>query len=226
MAAYNGILNANINAVRLHILAAIIIMGELAVISAIGLWSAVALIYAIFWVWYVGLKGKLSETEVEQYMRRIEESGLASDKAAILRRFLAEDDGREWFMINLLDLKSPKRESAKLLQRYSKIFMAGMLKSAGHPFFIANAQAKNIENLHCDQADNWTIAGIVRYRSRRDCVETFLATFGSDHHADKLAALEKTLAFPATTSLLMGSPRVLVALVLALIAAITQILFL
>ncbi|MGB1245344.1 MAG: hypothetical protein ACPG88_07935 [Porticoccaceae bacterium] len=195
-------------------------------ISAIGLWSAVALIYAIFWVWYVGLKGKLSETEVEHYMRRIEESGLASDKAAILRRFLAEDDGREWFMINLLDLKSPKRESAKLLQSYSKIFMAGMFKSAGHPFFIANAQAKNIENLHCDQADNWTIAGIVRYRSRRDCVETFLATFGSDHHADKLAALEKTLAFPATTSLLMGSPRVLVALVLALIAAITQILFL
>lgn len=195
-------------------------------ISAIGIWSAVALVYAIFWAWYVGLKGKLSQAEVEQYMQRFEASRMPADKLDNLHKFLAKDDGREWFMINLLELKSPKRESAKLLQSYSKTFMAGMFKRGGHPFFIANARAKNIENLHCDQADNWTSTGIVRYRSRRDCAETLLDTFGSDHHADKLASLEKTLAFPATTSLLMGSPRVLVAMGLALIAALTQILLL
>lgn len=191
-------------------------------VSVIGIWSTVALVYAIFWVWYVGLKGKLSQAEVEAYMRRFDARGMPVDKLENLHQFLAKDDGREWFMINLLELKSPKRESAKLLHSYSKIFMAGMFKRAGHPFFMANAQAKNIENLHCDQADNWTIAGFVRYRSRRDCAETLLDTFGSDHHADKLAALEKTLAFPATSRLLIGSPRVLVALVLALIAALTQ----
>lgn len=195
-------------------------------ISAVGIWSAVALVYAIFWAWYVGLKGKLSQAEVEQYMQRFEASRMPADKLDNLHKFLAKDDGREWFMINLLELKSPKRESAKLLQSYSKTFMAGMFKRGGHPFFIANARAKNIENLHCDQADNWTSTGIVRYRSRRDCAETLLDTFGSDHHADKLASLEKTLAFPATTSLLMGSPRVLVAMGLALIAALTQILLL
>jgi hypothetical protein len=53
-----------------------------------------------------------------------------------------------------------------------------------------------------------------------------LDTFGSEHHANKLAALEKTLAFPATTVVLMGSPRVIVAMGLALIAALTQIAFL
>jgi hypothetical protein len=129
-------------------------------------------------------------------------------------------------MINLLELKSPKRESAKLLQSYTKTFMAGMYKRAGHPFFVANAKAKNIENLHCEHADNWTSTGIVRYRSRRDCAETLLDTFGSEHHGDKLASLEKTFAFPATTSLLVGSPRVLVAMGLALIAALIQIAFL
>ena len=189
-------------------------------------WGASALIYAIFWVWYVGLKGKLSETEVEQYMQRFEAAGLPADKLENLHQFLAKDDGREWFMINLLELKSPKRESAKLLQSYTKTFMAGMYKRAGHPFFVANAKAKNIENLHCEQADNWTSTGIVRYRSRRDCAETLLDTFGSEHHGDKLASLEKTFAFPATTSLLMGSPRVLVAMGLALIAALIQIAFL
>lgn len=195
-------------------------------ITATIIWSAVALIYAVFWAWYVGLKGKLPETEVERYMQRFEALRLSTEQLAILRHFLAKDDGREWFMINLLELKSPKRESAKLLQSYSKTFMAGMFKRAGHPFFVANAKAKNIENLHCEQADNWTSTGIVRYRSRRDLAEVLLVTFGSDHHADKLASLEKTFAFPATTSLLIGSPRVLVAMGLALIAALCQILFL
>ena len=118
-------------------------------ITATGIWGAAGFIYAFFWAWYVGLIGKLSETEVEQYMQRFEAKGMSADNLENLYQFLAKDDGREWFMINLLDLKSPKRESAKLLQSYSKTFMAGMYKRAGHPFFVANAKAKNIENLHC-----------------------------------------------------------------------------
>jgi hypothetical protein len=50
-----------------------------------------------------------------------------------------------------------------------------------------------------------------------------LETFGSDHHADKLASLTKTFAFPATANLLMGSPRVLVAMAAALIGAMATI---
>lgn len=192
-------------------------------ITATSIWGAAALIYGVFWAWYVGLKGKLSATEVEQYLLRFDALGVAPDRLENLHYFMANDDGREWFMVNLLELKSPKRESAKLLQSYSKIFLGGLLKRAGHPFFVANAQARNIENLHCEHADNWTSTGIIRYRSRRDLAEALLNTFGSDHHADKLASLEKTLAFPATASMLMGSPRVLVALGLALVAALTQI---
>ena len=187
------------------------------------IWIVVAVLYAVFWLWYSGTKGKLSQTEVESYMQQFESKGVNTDNLANLRHFLEKDDGREWFMINLLELKSPKRESSKLLQRYTKTFMAGMLRRAGHPFFVAIAAAKNIENLNCDDADNWSSTGIVRYRSRRDCAETLLDTFGSDHHADKLASLTKTLAFPATANLLMGSPRVLVAMSAALIGAMATI---
>jgi len=187
------------------------------------IWIVVAVLYAVFWLWYSGTKGKLSQTEVESYMQQFESKGVNTDNLANLRHFLEKDDGREWFMINLLELKSPKRESSKLLQRYTKTFMAGMFRRAGHPFFVAIAAAKNIENLNCDDADNWSSAGIVRYRSRRDCAETLLDTFGSDHHADKLASLTKTLAFPATANLLMGSPRVLVAMSAALIGAMATI---
>ena len=187
------------------------------------IWIVMAVLYAVFWLWYSGTKGKLSQTEVESYMQQFESKGVNADNLANLRHFLEKDDGREWFMINLLELKSPKRESSKLLQRYTKTFMAGMFRRAGHPFFVAIAAAKNIENLNCDDADNWSSTGIVRYRSRRDCAETLLDTFGSDHHADKLASLTKTLAFPATANLLIGSPRVLVAMSAALIGAMATI---
>ncbi|MDG1782823.1 MAG: hypothetical protein P8H52_04445 [Porticoccaceae bacterium] len=187
------------------------------------IWIVMAVLYAVFWLWYSGTKGKLSQPEVESYMQQFESKGVNTDNLANLRHFLEKDDGREWFMINLLELKSPKRESSKLLQRYTKTFMAGMFRRAGHPFFVAIAAAKNIENLNCDDADNWSSTGIVRYRSRRDCAETLLDTFGSDHHADKLASLTKTLAFPATANLLMGSPRVLVAMSAALIGAMATI---
>ena len=187
------------------------------------IWVVMAVLYTVFWLWYSGIKGKLSQAEVEYYMQQFESKGVNADNLSNLRHFLEKDDGREWFMINLLELKSPKRESSKLLQRYTKTFMAGMFRRAGHPFFVAIAAAKNIENLNCDEADNWSSTGIVRYRSRRDCAETLLDTFGSDHHADKLASLTKTLAFPATANLLMGSPRVLVAMSAALIGAMATI---
>ena len=187
------------------------------------IWIVMAVLYTVFWLWYSGIKGKLSQAEVEYYMQQFESKGVNADNLSNLRHFLEKDDGREWFMINLLELKSPKRDSSKLLQRYTKTFMAGMFRRAGHPFFVAIAAAKNIENLNCDDADNWSSTGIVRYRSRRDCAETLLDTFGSDHHADKLASLTKTLAFPATANLLMGSPRVLVAMSAALIGAMATI---
>ncbi|MBT5071134.1 MAG: hypothetical protein HOM60_03245 [Porticoccaceae bacterium] len=187
------------------------------------IWIVMGGLYAVFWLWYSGFKGKLTQTEVDYYMQQFESRGVNADNLANLQHFLEKDDGREWFMINLLELKSPKRESSRLLQRYTKTFMAGMFRRAGHPFFVAIAAAKNIENLNCDDADNWSSTGIVRYRSRRDCAETLLETFGSDHHADKLASLTKTFAFPATANLLMGSPRVLVAMSAALIGAMATI---
>jgi hypothetical protein len=48
-------------------------------------------------------------------------------------------------------------------------------------------------------------------------------TFRSEHHGFKLAALEKTFAFPASAILNIGSVRSLVGLVIALIAAVTHI---
>ena len=189
----------------------------------IAIWIIALSLYALFWLWYCGVKGRLSKHEVEIFISSFEAKGLSERALLNIREFLEQDDGREFFMVNLLQIKSPKRESQKLLMGYFKKFMSGMIPRGGHPLFLAKAVAKNIENLNCEHADNWSSAGIIRYRSRRDFAQTVLKTFGSEHHADKLLSLKKTLAFPSTTTFFFGSPKIIIALVLGLAAAVTQV---
>lgn len=189
----------------------------------IVIWIIALSLYALFWLWYCGVKGRLSKHEVEIFISSFEAKGLSESALLNIREFLEQDDGREFFMVNLLEIKSPKRESQKLLMGYFKKFMSGMIPRGGHPLFLAQAAAKNIENLNCEHADDWSSVGIIRYRSRRDFAQIVLNTFGSEHHADKLSSLEKTLAFPSTTTLLFGSPKIIIALVLGLAAAVTQV---
>ena len=189
----------------------------------IVIWIIALSLYALFWLWYCGVKGRLSKHEVEVFISSFKAKGLSERSLSNIREFLEQDDGQEFFMVNLLEIKSPKRESQELLMDYFKKFMSGMIPRAGHPLFLAKAAATNIENLNCEHADNWSSAGIIRYRSRRDFAQTVLKTFGSEHHADKLLSLEKTLAFPSTTTLLFGSPKIIIALALGLAASVTQV---
>ncbi|MFL2494853.1 MAG: hypothetical protein ACJ0RL_04420 [Porticoccaceae bacterium] len=189
----------------------------------IVIWIIALSLYALFWLWYCGVKGRLSKHEVEIFISSFEAKGLSESALLNIREFLEQDDGREFFMVNLLEIKSPKRESQKLLMGYFKKFMSGMIPRGGHPLFLAKAAAKNIENLNCEHADDWSSVGIIRYRSRRDFAQIVLKTFGSEHHSDKLLSLKKTLAFPSTTTLFFGSPKIIIALVLGLAAAVTQV---
>jgi hypothetical protein len=89
-------------------------------------------------------------------------------------------------------------ESRKKLDYYQKIFLSASLRRAGHPVLIARAAGGNVENVACDDNDGWRAAGPIRYRSRRDLMETLPATIGSEHHDMKLDALDGTFAFPAS----------------------------
>lgn len=116
-------------------------------------WGVAILVYGLFWVWYVGFGRKISEDELKRYMVFIEQSGLSEESLASYRNFFANDDGKEFFMANLLHLKSPKRESRQLLAKYSSVFVGKLMKKAGHPYFFGLAQARNLENLNCEVVD-------------------------------------------------------------------------
>lgn len=181
-------------------------------------------IYALFWSWYVGFGRRISEQQIEQTMRLLSGSEFSETKRSQLLQFLENDDGKDFVMVNLLTLKKPLKESRDLLNRYSKIFLGKLLKRAGHPIAMARAASGYLEALNVDEADTWQMSFLVRYRSRSDFAKMAIDTFGSDHHNDKLAALEKTFAFPASPWFVMGGPRWIVALTLALLAALLHII--
>ena len=189
------------------------------------IWGLALLLYVVFWVWYIGFRKKITDAEVQQTMQLLNSQGqLNEQQGEALRSFFANDDGKDFVMVNLLHLQEPKKESRKKLDAYQKIFLGALLRKAGHPVMIARAASGNIEHLNCDNATGWTAAGMVRYRSRRDLMEMLPATFGSEHHHWKLEALEKTFAFPASPWFMLGGPKVVVPLLIILTAALFHII--
>ncbi len=181
------------------------------------------LTYALFYCWYVGFRSRVTPAEIERTMAILDAGLVDETRKSHLRHFLANDDGKDFVMVNLLELAKPRKESSKNLNAYQKIFLGQLLRKAGHPILIARAASGNIENVACQEFDNWTAAGMVRYRSRRDLMEILPATIGSEHHELKLSALDKTYAFPASPWFVVGGPKLLVPLLIALIAAVTQL---
>jgi hypothetical protein len=188
------------------------------------IWIIAVLAYVAFWFWYVGFQKKVTPQEVAATMSIFEhdDTWTATQKEH-LRNFLLDDDGKDFVMVNLLHLKSPKKESLEKLNTYQKIFLGSLLRKAGHPIMIARAASGNVENVACDHADDWSAAGMIRYRSRRDLMNILPATIGSEHHGLKLESLEKTFAFPASPWFMFGGPRIVVALGIALLASVLHI---
>ena len=193
--------------------------------SAVMIWIIAVLAYVAFWFWYVGFQKKVTPQEVAATMSIFEhdDTWTATQKEH-LRNFLLDDDGKDFVMVNLLHLKSPKKESLEKLNTYQKIFLGSLLRKAGHPVMIARAASGNVENVACDHADDWSAAGMIRYRSRRDLMNILPATIGSEHHGLKLESLEKTFAFPASPWFMFGGPRIVVALGIALLASVLHIM--
>ena len=188
------------------------------------IWGSALAVYSLFWCWYTGFRRRITPEEVETTMRRVEDAGHATEKQRhALRRFLAEDDGRDFVMVNLLQLREPLQESREKLDRYQKIFLGRLLRKAGHPVFFARAASGNIENVACEAADDWGAAAMVRYRSRRDLMEMLEDTVGSEHHGLKLAAMEKTFAFPASPWFMFGGPRLVIALLVLAMALLAEL---
>jgi hypothetical protein len=202
---------------------------------SISIWAMALLMYLLFRLWYDGLRKPLTAKEVEKYVQLFEQRADSdSVDVAVMRKFLEEDDGKEFIMMNLLQynpspMKHPDTgqdaQADAILQEYFRPFMGQVIRRAGHPVIAGRAVGGYLDAWNTPPDPGWHGAGLIRYRSRRDIIELSLASAKfQDLHKYKLAALKQTISFPTQTQMgLYASPRVTVALVLALVAALLQL---
>lgn len=184
------------------------------------IWASTFLIYSLFLIWYSGLGLKFQPEEIEQVIAKMQAAGFGRDPER-LRHFMLNDDGKDFVMVNLLAFNHPEKESMEKLQQYSGPFIKELLTRAGHPVFFSRGAGPAAEYWGLEKgAENWNVVAAVRYRSRRDLIEMVMWPEFRDLHPFKEAALEKTLAFPASPWFVLGGARLTVGLILALIAAL------
>ncbi|MEM9176927.1 MAG: hypothetical protein AAGC67_17025 [Myxococcota bacterium] len=202
--------------------------------SALVLWGGAAALYLGFRLWYDGFRRPLTTAEIDAFMKQANEASVerASDLEEI-RRFLEEDDGQEFVMLNLVKLHPDPvphpdtgelQPARRILGDYVRDFMPTLLGTGGLPLMQARKVGPYVDSWDVAPDPGWTMVGYMRYRSRRDMMRLSLHPRFQGGHGYKFAAIAATLSFPTRPQPLgFLGPRVWVALVLALGAALLQI---
>lgn len=204
--------------------------------SSIGagwIWIGALLAYAGFSLWYNNLSGPLSPAAIDSYLERLAAApDPKPEQLAGLRAFLEADDGREFFMLNLVRLHDgpvvppggdAPQPAAAVLEGYTGPFLRALFARAGHLALGGRAAAGYLDQWGVEANPGWSFAGVVRYRSRRDLAELASDPAFAPAHAFKIAAMSNTLAFPLAPGMLFFGPRVWVPLALALLAALAHL---
>jgi hypothetical protein len=187
-------------------------------------------LYIAFFLWYGGQTKPLSPSEVDALLaeirRRAGKQDQPESESPILQEFRAlthNDDGREYYMLNLLKFRQkalyPPGSSfgddpLAANARYNRAIIPLLLKHGGHPVFLGQVLGRFI---HPDGADDWDQVGMVRYRSRRDMLNMAVEIAGQRVDLHKWAALEKTQVFPVKPLVNLVLIRTTVALLLFMI---------
>jgi hypothetical protein len=195
-------------------------------------WPVLAVVYAGFLVWYTGVRGPLAPEEIDRYVARMAQREVDEERLARLRKFLEEDTGGDFLMVNAMLLYERPRQldgvpadesSSEVLDRYMAFMWPALLSRACHPVVGGRAASAAIEAWGIESADRWTAAALMRYRSRRDMMEIATDPEFADSHRFKIAAMEKTVAFPIDPFVQLGGPRLLVALILFALGAVLHL---
>jgi len=189
---------------------------------SVALWIALALLYAIFRLWYDGGGGPLTPAEVERYVAILEERGTEAARIEEVREFLEGDTGSDFVMANFIHFED-RPDAREELDRYMAHMLPALFARACHPVLAGPVVGPALDVWGIEGGERWSLVGLVRYRSRRDMIEIATDPAFREAHAHKTAAMAQTLAIPTEPFLLLGSPRWLVAGALALLGALLQL---
>ena len=197
------------------------------------IWICVPIVYGFFSLWYFNWQGPLTLPEVEHFMAQFaQQKGSSHTDAATLRAFLEQDDGKEFIMLNQVqiyenDIAHPISgemiPGRKLLNNYFGPFAGALFLRGGHPVFQARTVGGFIDSWNADDNLSFSGTAMMRYRSRRDIAELVMDPMFADGHIYKLAAIERTISYP-TQIIMSGSmaPHIWLFVVLMLLASLAQ----
>jgi len=184
------------------------------------LWLVPATFYALFVAWYTDFGGPLSDEEVDNFVAVLEKRNAKPETIVKIENFLRNDSGRQFLMLNAIDMNdnppdvegaAPGENADQLMARYMEHMLPELLKRASHPVILGDAVYSAIDVVGIENAEQWTGGAMFRYRSRRTFMEIVSHPAMAGKHEFKLAALDKTIAYPIETQIYFGDPRLLLA---------------
>jgi hypothetical protein len=200
-------------------------------------WISLLVIYSSFFIWYIDIGGKLSDEEIQYYADKFESNALKDGRVLeprimeLLQKFMEEDSGKQFLMVNVIDMSenptfpdgTVSEESAdNLMNEYMEHMYGEILKRASHPVFMGSSVNNSMDLVGIENAEVWETAALFRYKSRRAFLEIVTHPDMNSKHKYKIAALEKTIAFPVETQLYLGDPRLLLGLIFLIIGLLVR----
>lgn len=197
------------------------------------IWGSAAALYLVFRLWYDNWRGPLSKAEIDAFFAEAHGKYGGGNDPAVLRAFLEADDGKEFVMLNLvkvepgmvIDPQTGKELTGReAMRRYSDPFVRALIARGGHPGMVGRKVGPYVDAWQVEGDPGWSIFGLMRYRSRRDLIRLAGDPRFAEIHPYKLLGIPVTFSFPTQRELSVYlGPRVWMALVLALGAALLQL---
>jgi hypothetical protein len=188
-------------------------------------------IYVLFLLWHYRLCSKpLTKAEIDRLSAKGGYDDMNANEKANFRRFMEADDGKPFYMVNLMrfrekalypagefpDVKTGE-DAAKL---YNRAVIRELIKRGSYPVFYSKKMANLLSE--SDGTDFFEHVGIVRYRSRRDLLNMAESPVYAECIKHKWASLEKTVAVP-TRRVMMIDPAVIVTFVMIVIWLVVRL---
>ena len=184
----------------------------------IGWIALLAIFFLVFSTWYGGNGKPLSAEEGAKLIAELRatyadaphDDGQLADH---LEAMIPHDDGKEFYAVNLEQLKTgPAAEAAD--QAYAGMVIPLLFKRAGHPVF-ASETAGLMLGKYGEEVDR---VAVVRYRSLKDLINMAKDPAMVAGSPDKFASLDHTEVFITRPIITFMHVRFVLALILIVVA--------
>ena len=199
-------------------------------------WLILGAVYIGFFFWYTDMGGKLSQEEIQIFIKKYEQNiindGVSPDseefqlRIDFLKKFMEEDNGKQFIMVNNIEMNknpgdvvgaNPGESADQLMSRYMEYMWPNLLKRASHPIFMSNAVYQSMDLVGIEGAETWDQAALMRYKSRRTMMEIVTNPNMMNRHDFKIAALQKTIAYPVEPFGFYSDMRLIFGMLIAIV---------